>query len=144
MFLGQTLSFSFLDSLMVIYQSEIAPDLDEWAAGLQALQDRLSLDPAMRVFVVSDGGVPDLLHRRMAETMQRGLGLPGIVTAVLSDSVVGMMVTRIIRWFNPLVRQFPMADTVGAFAYLAVAPEDQEAVLAQVVIMRERMRAQGA
>jgi len=112
----------------VLVHGRDAPRDPEWARFIEEAGDEMGRR-ARPVLVVSDGGHPSASQR---EVMNQKLPRAGVLTAVVTDSLVARGAVAIESWFGGAIRAFPKEAVVQALRYLGVDPSRDAAIFEDI------------
>jgi hypothetical protein len=103
------------------------PPPGEWAAACNNLADRVGVRDgdfsSLRVFVVSDGGAPNVAQRKeLFQVILRGYPVPtAVITTVVATNPVKRGIATALHWLNPQFRVFEPSETRLAIDHIGIA-----------------------
>jgi hypothetical protein len=103
-----------LGRLVVTVHTEAVPSEEDWAEYMSGVDDIQPLD-SQRIFVVSAGGGPTGVQRKMMTDALAGTKVP---VAILTNSWLMRGAAIAVRWFNPSLAVFAPDAMDAAFNYL--------------------------
>lgn len=100
--------------LVVTVHTEAVPSDEDWAEYMTGIDAYLPLE-GQRVFVVSAGGGPNGVQRKMVTDALQGATVP---VAILTNSWLMRGAAVAVRWFNPSLAVFAPEAMEQAFEHL--------------------------
>lgn len=123
--------------VLLVHGAE-APTDAEWAGFLRACEGWMS--EVIGYLVVTDGGgLTGSQRRALREVVERHAGTP-FRTAVVSSSLLVRGIANAIHLFNPRIQAFGPHALAEALAYIRAPGVDPRACLAEVELLRGRLR----
>jgi hypothetical protein len=126
----RSLCFQVDDDIIVCALGRDAPSDHDWDRFVEQAGGEMMQRPRP-VLVVSDGGHPSASQR---DAMNRKLPPGGVLTAVVTDSLVAHGGVTIQSWFDSTIRAFPKDNEsrLQALRYLGVDPSRDAAIFSAI------------
>lgn len=130
--LGPSIAISALPSVFVVVHNQRDPTDGEWTdfVRLSTMPERANRP----TLVYSAGGRPTALQRKqLADAIPKRRVPP---TVVLTENRLVQTVVRLMTWFNPDIRAFPIEDLDGALKYMGVAAHEAPLIREEIRALR--------